>query len=207
MDGLWGVLRKCGLIQKYDLHCIIDTIVEYMPIKEVRFGDVIRIQRHGSSNQQLSVNGIARFQIVKCDGSINRKEVLHFGQNFLLKGYKDGKDDQCKYVQRDGIRLNDMNSVHKTMRFNMGLMEFDKNMEYKQTAQFDNADEQIMGKIVKFDGNKIGLTFGGNYVIQKQTDHENACNNFRTWMTLRGSTGECVVSWFASDEHLTIIQD
>ena len=206
LDGIWGVLQTCELIKKYDLECIVDTIVEYMPIKEVRFGDIIRIQRHNAWDHTLFVDGISRFQIVKYDGSINRREVVHYGQNFLLKVCNDG--DKNKYVQRSRIKHNtkDM-EIHKTVRYDVGLMELTENIKYKQTTQFDNADEEIMGKVVRYDGNKIGITFGGNYVIKNEDDHKNACNDWRTWMTVRDHKGECVVSWFLRDEHLVLIQD
>ena len=37
-------------------------------------------------------------------------------------------------------------------------------------------------------------------------DYKDPNNDWRTWMTLRGHNGECVVSWFERDEFLLKIK-
>ena len=200
-DGIWTILQECDMIINYGLNCIIDSIVEYLPIIAVRFGDMISIKRHNEQHKSiLTVNQQQRFQIVKCDGSINRRQVVHYGQNFLLKSCNDNN----KYIQRHKFKNDDRKTVHKTVRFSLGMVDIDLNSKYKQTVQFDIADKKVMGKVVKYDKSKIGLTFGGNYEIKTSQDHLNPYNNFRTWLTVRGYNHDCVVSWFQSDEQLII---
>ena len=131
-------------------------------------------------NEELFVEGINKFQIVKTDGTFNadKDEIIPYGYNFLLKSYNDSRYIQrCIKGHHDNVR--DM-EIHKTVRFGLCLTEFDDDMIYKQSTQFDINDGDKIVENVFYDGNEIGITFGGNYPIKTSLDHKDPHNNWRT---------------------------
>eukprot|EP01084_Bolivina_argentea_P100246 180034_1 len=195
-------LMCCQLVVESHLNEIIDLIyliAEYSEPKPVLFGDIITFKRFNTNDTLLNNT---KFQIVKYSNN-KLKDIafngnpVHYGEDFKLMAVSKNN----KYLQRTRQINDDRNSVHKTIRFNVGLVELSN---AKQTVQFDIAKTDVMGSIVRYDNEKIGITFGGNFEIKHSNDHKNPNNNFRTFMTLRAYETQCVVSWFGTDEQLII---